>query len=352
MSRPSIRRVLIAALALFALTAATTACGSDSDDSSSDATTTTAASKAIKAPDSITIAYQAIPNADLIVKQQKLLEKALPDTKIEWKLFDSGGSVNEAFASGDIDFGLAGSSPVSRGISQGLPYRVVWIHDVIGDAEALAVKSGIGSLKDLVGKTVATPFASTSHYSLLAALTDAGVDPTKVKIIDSEPDDIYAAWSNDQIDGAYVWNPNLAKIVADGGKVLVSSAELAKKGDTTYDLGLVSSKFAEQYPDVVDAWAKAQDTAVGLIQDDVDTAAEIIGSELDIKPAEAKAQIGDLIFVGAAEQAGQEYLGGALAKNLESAAQFNKEQGEIESVPDSATFVDAVDAGPAASVGG
>ena len=56
--------------------------------------------------------------------------------------------------------------------------------------------------------------------------------------------------------------------------------------------------------------------------------------------------------MGAAEQAGQEYLGGALAKNLESAAQFNKEQGEIESVPDSATFVDAVDAGPAASVGG
>ena len=248
MSRPSIRRVLIAALALFALTATTAACGSDSDDSSSDATTTTAASKAIKAPDSITIAYQAIPNADLIVKQQKLLEKALPDTKIEWKLFDSGGSVNEAFASGDIDFGLAGSSPVSRGISQGLPYRVVWIHDVIGDAEALAVKSGIGSLKDLVGKTVATPFASTSHYSLLAALTDAGVDPTKVKIIDSEPDDIYAAWSNDQIDGAYVWNPNLAKIVADGGKVLVSSAELAEKGDTTYDLGLVSSSSPSSTP--------------------------------------------------------------------------------------------------------
>ena len=63
--------------------ATTVACGSDSDDSSSDATTTTAASKAIKAPDSITIAYQAIPNGDLIVKQQKLLEKALPDTKID-----------------------------------------------------------------------------------------------------------------------------------------------------------------------------------------------------------------------------------------------------------------------------
>lgn len=352
MTRPPFRRVLFGAVALLALAATTVACGSDSDDDSSSSSTTAAASPAIKAPDSITIAYQAIPNGDLIVKQQKLLEKALPDTKITWKLFDSGGSVNEAFASGDIDFGLAGSSPVSRGISQGLPYEVVWIHDVIGDAEALAVKPGIGSVKDLVGKTVATPFASTAHYSLLAALTDADVDPTTVKIIDSEPDDIYAAWSNDQIDGAYVWNPNLAKIVADDGKVLVSSAELVEKGDTTYDLGLVSSTFAEKYPDVVEAWAKAQDTAVGLIQDDVDTAAEIIGSELEIETAEAKAQIGDLIFVRAAEQAGSAYLGGALAENLEKAATFNKEQGEIESVKPTEDYVAAVDAEPAASVGG
>jgi len=110
MTRPPFRRVLFGAVALLALAATTVACGSDSDDDSSSSSTTAAASPAIKAPDSITIAYQANPNGDLIVKQQKLLEKALPDTKISWKLFDSGGSVNEAFASGDIDFGLAGSS--------------------------------------------------------------------------------------------------------------------------------------------------------------------------------------------------------------------------------------------------
>ena len=195
------------------------------------------------------------------------------------------------------------------------------------------MKPGIGSLEDLVGKTVATPFASTAHYSLLAALTDAGVDPTKVKIIDSEPDDIYAAWSNDQIDGAYVWNPNLAKIVDDGGKVLITSAELAEKGDTTYDLGVVSNEFAEKYPDVVEAWAEAQDNAVGLIKDDP-TRRRRSSAPSSTSSRRGEAQIGDLIFVRAAEQAGQDYLGGALAENLERAATFNKEQGEIESVPD------------------
>ena len=348
---------LAAAVAFVALATVAVGCGSSSgsDGAKSDPTTTkpgATTTAPIDAPSKITIGYQAIPSGDLIVKQQKLLEKALPDTKIEWKLFDSGGSVNEAFAAGGIDFGLAGSSPVSRGISQKLPYEVVWIHDVIGKAEALAVKSDITSLKDLVGKTIATPFASTSHYSLLAALNNAGVDPTKVKIIDSEPDDIYAAWSNDQIDGAYVWNPNLAKIVDDGGKELITSADLAKTGDTTYDLGVVSTSFAAKYPAVVDAWAKAQDKAVGLIHDDPDTAAEIIGAELEIPTKDAKSQLGDLIFVSAKDQAGDDYLGKELAANLEKAAKFNKAQGEITSVADSKAYADGVDAKPAASVGG
>ena len=90
-----------------------------------------------------------------------------------------------------MDIGLAGSSPVSRGLSQELAYQVPWIHDVIGAAEALVVRSSkVTTLEDLKGKTVATPFASTSHFSLLAALDDAGVDPSSVNIIDAAPDEI------------------------------------------------------------------------------------------------------------------------------------------------------------------
>ncbi|HWJ64005.1 MAG TPA: glycine betaine ABC transporter substrate-binding protein, partial [Acidimicrobiales bacterium] len=215
--RPALVAVVLAA----ALSLVAVGCGSsDSGSSKDDPTTTAAGSKdggAVEAPKKLRIAYQAIPNGDLIVKQQELLEKALPDTEIDWQLFDSGGSVNEAIVAGDIDLGLAGSSPVSRGISNGIDYRVVWIHDVIGDAESLVVKDDIGGIEDLEGKTIATPFASTAHFSLLAALNDAGVDPSKVDIIDSEPDEIYAAWSQGDIDGAYVWNPNLAKIIDDGG---------------------------------------------------------------------------------------------------------------------------------------
>ncbi|MDO9357209.1 MAG: ABC transporter substrate-binding protein [Solirubrobacteraceae bacterium] len=341
-------RRLVAALATVAVATGLAACGDDGESTGS----ASASAGGTKAPETLTIAYQAIPNSDLAVKHLGLLEKALPNTKIEWKLFDSGGTVNEAIAAKSVDIGLAGSSPVSRGLSQPLAYQVPWIHDVIGAAEALAVKPGITDLKQLEGKKIATPLASTAHYSLLAALKDAGVDQSKVDIIDAEPDDIFAAWSRGDIDGAYVWNPNLGKIVADGGKVLVSSADLAKKGKTTYDLAVATDAFAKDYPEALETWVKAQDQAVKLYRSDEDAWATAVAAELNLKPEEVKTQAKDLIFLDASEQAGADYLGGGLATNLFAAAEFNKELGQIPSVRTEADYEAAVNAGPATAVAG
>jgi len=305
-------------------------------------------------PDSITIGYQLIPNGDLIVKNQGWLEEAFgPDVDIDWTLFDSGGAVNEAVIAGSIDIGLAGSSPVSRGISNGIEYQVPWIFDVIGEAEALVVRAdeGIADIADLAGKTVATPFASTSHYSLLAALEGAGVDPADVNIIDAQPDAIAAAWETGDIDAAYVWNPNLARLIGDGGTVLITSADLAAEGTTTYDLAVATNDFAAEYPAAVELWVAQQDRAVRLLQDDPDAAAEILAVELQITPEEAAAQAADLIFLTAEQQVGDDYLGGGLPANLFAAARFNQALGEIETVQDEAVYTDAVNPAFAATVG-
>ena len=199
---------------------------------------------------------------------------------------------------------------------------------------------------------MATPFASTSHFSLLAALDDAGVAQSDVKIIDSEPDAIYAGWSAGQIDAAYVWNPNLAKLVDDGGKVLITSADLAAKGKTTYDLAVVTNDFASKYPDAVNIWAQQQDRAVKLIKSDPAQAAQSIATELNITPAEATAQMAELEFLTAAEQVGPDYLGGGLSTNLLAAAKFNQTLGEIDSVQPDDAYTAAVDDQFAKSVTG
>lgn len=335
-------------LALFtSLAIGVGACGGSSDDAPSDAAAPTGG-----APETITIGYQAIPNGDLAVKNLGWLEEAFPNTKIEWKIFDSGGSVNEAIAAKSIDIGLAGSSPVSRGLSQPLAYQVPWIHGVIGSAEALVAKPAISSITQLKGKKVATPLASTAHYSLLAALDDAGLSAKDVDVIDAEPDDIYAAWTRDDIDAAYVWNPNLEKIIKDGGKTLIDSAALAEQGKTTYDLAVVSNEFATEYPDAVRTWVEQQSRAVELYRSDEDAWAKAVGTELNLTVDEVKAQARGLIFLTADEQAGSDYLGGGLSTNLFAAAEFNKELGQIESVQPEDSYRNAVNADAAKAVAG
>ncbi|MCK9249188.1 MAG: ABC transporter substrate-binding protein [Solirubrobacteraceae bacterium] len=331
--RPLVPALLLLLALLSVLTL--TACGDDEEP------TAATGSGADAVPEKITIGYQAIPNGDLVVKHQQLLEKALPDTRIEWKQFDSGGSVNEAFAGGSLDIGLAGSSPVSRGLSQGIEYVVPWIHDVIGSAEALVAKDGIRTIADLKGKTIAAPLASTTHYTLLAALKDAGVAERDVKIIDAEPADIAAAWKRDDIDAAYVWNPTLATLVDDGGTVITDSAKQAEKGHTTYDLAVVSKAFADRYPDALATWVEQQDAAVRLLADDPDAAAVAIGAELNLEPAEVLQQTKGLQFLTADEQSGAAFLGGKVGRDLLATATFNKDVGQIPATKPDAVYTGA-----------
>jgi len=330
----------LVSVACLAIAVVVIGCGSSSSSESS------SANPSAGAPSEIRIGYQLIPNGDLIVKDQGWLEAALPDTTITWVKFDSGADVNTAIIGGSLDIGLAGSSPVAAGLSEpmDIAYKVPWIHDVIGAAESLIVKndSGVTDIAGLAGKKVGTPFGSTAHYSLLAALELSGVDPTSVKLIDLQPPDILAAWQRGDIDGAYVWNPTLADLKADG-TVLITSEELAQQGKLTADLAVVTNAFADQYPDAVQTWVDQQNKAVQLYKTDPQAAADAVGRQLNISADEALAQMKDLILLDASEQAGADYLGtpdapGKLADNLMAAADFLKSQGSVETVPPLTTF--------------
>ncbi|GIF14703.1 ABC transporter substrate-binding protein [Actinoplanes teichomyceticus] len=289
----------------------------------------------------IRIAYQAFPSGDLIVKNQGLLEKALPDYRITWTKFDSGASINTAFVAKSLDIAAIGSSPVARGLSAPLniPYQVAFVLDVAGDNEALVARngSGITGVAGLRGKKVATSFASTAHYSLLAALAQAGVKESEVNIVDLEPQDIQAAWGRGDLDAAYTWLPVLDEI-RKTGKVLITSRQLATAGKPTLDLGVVSTAFADAHPEAVDAWRKAQAQALDLIAEDPAAASQAVGAELNLPAADALNQLKQGVFLKPADIASPEWLGtegnvGKLADNLVSAAEFLKSQQKIDAVP-------------------
>lgn len=296
------------------------------------------------------IAYQKIPNGDLVVKDLGILEACMPNADITWSNFASGGDVVQAFGSDSVDLGLMGSSPATIALSKPLEMAisVVWIHDVIGEAESLVVTDD--SIKDvtgLVGKTIAVPFSSTAHFSLLQALEDAGIDSRNdVKLINLEPEKMPSAWQGGQIDAAWVWDPVLSELKKEG-TVILSAADTAEAGKPTYDLGAASNSFMEANPEFMVQWAKAQDHAVNVIADDPATAAESVAVEVGISPEEAEQLFEGFTYLTATEQASADFLGGKMAQDLLSTAKFLVAQGGIESVSPADAYSAGVDAAPA-----
>ncbi|MDX1889389.1 ABC transporter substrate-binding protein [Mycolicibacterium sp. 050158] len=298
----------------------------------------------------IRIGYQTFPSGDLIVKNNKWLEGALPNYNIKWVKFDSGADINTAFIAKELDFGALGSSPVARGLSAPLniPYKVAFVLDVAGDNEALVARngSGVNTIADLKGKRVGTPFASTAHYSLLAALAQNNLSPSDVQLVDLQPQAILAAWERGDIDAAYTWLPTLDDL-RKTGKDLITSRQLAKDGKPTLDLGAVADDFASAHPEVVDTWRQQEARALDTIADDPDAAAKAIAAEIGLTPEAVAGQLKQGIYLTPAELTSPEWLGtdgapGKIAENLESASQFLAAQKQIPAAAPLKTFQDAI----------
>lgn len=144
----------------------------------------------------VTVAYQTSAEPAKVAQADNTFAKESGAT-VDWRKFDSGASIVRALASGDVQIGNLGSSPLAVATSQQVPIEVFLLASKLGNSEALVVKKTISKPEDLIGKRIAVPFISTTHYSLLAALKHWGIKPGQVEIVNLQPPAIIAAWQRE-----------------------------------------------------------------------------------------------------------------------------------------------------------
>ena len=287
----------------------------------------------------VTIGFQLVYGPWKALKKD-LEANGLGGKSIEFVKFTSGTEVINAMASGSVDISLNGSSPTAAGYSRGVDLQVIYIYDNINNAEALVVDDSVTAPQDLMGKKIAVPFGSTTHFHMMFALEQFNISPKDLEVIDMSPPDMVAAWERGDINGGFVWDPALGRM-KEKGRVLLTSGDLSNWGKATFDAMVARKGFTDENPEFTCQWVKmvssadadyrANPSAYGPGTDNAMGIADAVSGNAD--------QVGGVLalydYPTLEQQVSGTWLGGGVQNALMAASDFLVSQGKLDAVLDS-----------------
>lgn len=141
--------------------------------------------------------------------------------------FNNGGDLMTAMASGDVEVGYVGITPVLSSIEKGVPVKIISAAQTEGSGIVVSPSSGIHSASDLSGKKIATPGeASIQHMLLQYYLKQNGMSLSDLKVAPMKVPSMNDALKTNKIDGIITFEPYVTTAVDNGNEVLVKSGEI------------------------------------------------------------------------------------------------------------------------------
>ena len=139
--------------------------------------------------------------------------------------FNNGGDLMTAMASGEVDVGYVGISPVLSSVSKGVPVKVISSAQTEGSGIVVTKDSGINSAADLKGKSIATPGeASIQHVLLSYYLKKNGLSTNDLNISAMKVPSMNDALKTKQIDGIITFQPYVSIAANDTSNVVLENS--------------------------------------------------------------------------------------------------------------------------------
>jgi taurine transport system substrate-binding protein len=214
-------------------------------------------SKSNEARPKVRVGFQTgdINNITMVAFNQGYFEKAGLD--VELSPYSSGGAMIPALAAGEVDITWFFPFPSLTAYANGVGLEVILLDHAPMTAERLIAK-GVSNASELKGKKIGVTIGTSGHHSLLAALDKVNLTQKDVRLVNLKPSEMAAAFSANQIDAAWTWEPAAGKLNQLGGKDLETSKSV---GAYAVALWAVRKKFAEANPDVIMKFISAWDMA-------------------------------------------------------------------------------------------
>ena len=261
----------------------------------------------------------ATPNQEDKVK--KAFDKAF-GVPVKWTNFKTGGEMTEAMLSGDIDISYSqGLTPFVNAVNAKAPLKLVDIavlYGMGGTTCVVANASGISKANaaELEGKKVAVPLGTMADYVFKETMRVVGADPSKMKVVDMDPEDGSAALVNGDVAMACLFGGKSIKKAEEAGKKMLTVKEAKDAGIAGIDITSVTNKFLKENPGMVSTFIEVTHEANARFnagKSDMSAIAKDAGMDL----AGTKKQMGGFEFPNAATMKSK-YMnkGGILMKYL------------------------------------
>lgn len=239
-------------------------------------------------PTTLKLDYAYYAPTSLVVREQKLLEKALPKTEIKWVFSQGSNRSLEYLNSGSIDFASTAGLAAVLSRANGSPIKTVYIQSQ-PEWTALVVSknSKIKTLKDLKGKKIAATKGTDPFLFTLQALDVAGLSKRDVQLVHLQHPDGKTALERVQVDAWAGLDPLMAAAqVQSGAKLLYRNVAF-----NSYSVLSVKDQFAKQSPEAIQAVIKAYEQARKWAKANPDQLATLLARESKLPTQVAKLQL-------------------------------------------------------------
>lgn len=239
-------------------------------------------------PAELKLDYSYYAPTSLVLKEQKLLEKALPKTQIKWVFSQGSNRSLEYLNSGSVDFASTAGLAAVLSRANGSPIKTVYVQSQPEwTALVVAKDSPIKSLKDLKGKKIAATKGTDPFLFTLQALDTVGLSKGDVQLVHLQHPDGKTALERKQIDAWAGLDPLMASAqVQSGAKLLYRNV-----GFNSYSVLSVKENFAKQSPKAIEAVLKAYEQARQWAKANPDKLAELLARETKLPLNVVKLQL-------------------------------------------------------------
>ncbi len=239
-------------------------------------------------PTTLKLDYAYYAPTSLVVKDQKLLEKSLPNTQIKWVFSQGSNRSLEYLNSNSIDFASTAGLAAVLSRANGSPIKTVYVQSQPEwTALVVAKDSPIKNLKDLKGKKIAATRGTDPFLFTLQALDTVGLSKRDVQLVHLQHPDGKTALERGQVDAWAGLDPLMAAAqIQSGAKLLYRNV-----GFNSYSVLSVKEDFAKQSPEAVEAVIKAYEQARKWAKANPDKVAALLAQESKLPLPVAKLQL-------------------------------------------------------------